>query len=45
VYWKQIKNFFSFNRFRRAMAKQYVTMGREMVADIKKMRGQAKTDF
>jgi hypothetical protein len=45
VYWHQFKNFFSFNRFRRAMAKQYVTMGREMVADVKKMKGQEQTDF
>ncbi len=45
VYWKQAKNFFSFNRFRRSMARQYVTMGREMVSDIKKMRGQEETDF
>jgi anaerobic magnesium-protoporphyrin IX monomethyl ester cyclase len=45
VYWHQFKNFFSLNRFRRAMAKQYVTMGREMVADVKKMKGQKQTDF
>jgi radical SAM superfamily enzyme YgiQ (UPF0313 family) len=34
---KQVQLFFSRNRFRRAMARQYVKMAREMIADVKKM--------
>ena len=34
---KQVRFFLSGNRFRRAMAKQYVKMSIEMISDVKKM--------
>ena len=42
---KQIQFFFSGNRFRRAMAKQYVKMAIEMASDVKKMSGEADEGF
>jgi hypothetical protein len=36
---------FSGNRFRRAMAKQYVKMAVEMISDIKKMSGEKDEGF
>jgi len=45
VFLKQLRFFCSRNRFRRAMARQYVRMAREMIADVKKMKGDTKPDF
>lgn len=42
---KQIRSFCSRNRFRRAMAKQYVKMAVEMMADVKKMKGERESGF
>jgi anaerobic magnesium-protoporphyrin IX monomethyl ester cyclase len=42
---KQLQFFFSGNRFRRAMAKQYVKMAIEMASDVKKMSGEADGGF
>ena len=42
---KQIQFFLSGNRFRRAMAKQYVKMAVEMISDVKKMSGQIDEGF
>jgi hypothetical protein len=41
----QLQFFFSRNRFRRAMAKQYVKMAIEMASDVKKMSGEADEGF
>ena len=38
VFLKQLQLFFSRNRFRRAMSKQYVKMAWEMISDVKKMK-------
>jgi len=45
VFLKQIQFYFSRNRFRRAMARQYVKMAREMISDVRKMKGKEKEDF
>jgi radical SAM superfamily enzyme YgiQ (UPF0313 family) len=45
AFWKQIKSICSRNRFRRAMAKQYVTMAVEMISDVKKMKGEKEAGF
>jgi radical SAM superfamily enzyme YgiQ (UPF0313 family) len=42
---RQVQLIFSRNRFRRAMAKQYVTMAVEMISDVQKMKGQKKEGF
>jgi len=42
---KQIQFMLSGNRFRRAMAKQYVKMAIEMISDVKKMSGEAEEGF
>ncbi len=42
AFWKQIRSICSPNRFRRAMAKQYVKMAVEMISDVKKMKGENK---
>ena len=42
---KQLNFFFSLNRFRRAMAKQYVRMAFEMISDVKKMSGEKEVNF
>jgi radical SAM superfamily enzyme YgiQ (UPF0313 family) len=42
---KQFKLIFSRNRFRRAMAKQYIIMAVEMISDVKKMRGELADGF
>ena len=42
---KQFQFFFSRNRFRRAMARQYVKMAIEMASDVKKMTGEKDTGF
>jgi hypothetical protein len=42
---KQFKLIFSRNRFRRAMARQYIIMAVEMISDVKKMRGEKKNKF
>ena len=45
AYLKQLRNFFSRNRFRRAMARQYVRMAIEMASDVKKMSGEIDEGF
>ncbi len=45
VFYKQLKFFLSRNRFRRAMAKQYVKMAIEMIGDVKKMKKEKKEGF
>jgi len=45
VFWKQLKNFFSRNRFRRSMARQYIQMALEMISDIRKIREMEKNDL
>jgi radical SAM superfamily enzyme YgiQ (UPF0313 family) len=42
---KQLQYFFSRNRFRRSMSKQYVKMAIEMASDVKKMSGEADEGF
>ena len=42
---KQIQSICSRNRFRRAMAKQYVKMAVEMISDVKKMKGEKESGF
>jgi anaerobic magnesium-protoporphyrin IX monomethyl ester cyclase len=42
---KQVQLLLSRNRFRRAMAKQYITMAVEMISDVKKMKGEKKDGF
>jgi radical SAM superfamily enzyme YgiQ (UPF0313 family) len=42
---RQVQLIFSRNRFRRAMAKQYVTMAVEMISDVQKMKGEKKQGF
>jgi radical SAM superfamily enzyme YgiQ (UPF0313 family) len=42
---KQIQLLLSRNRFRRAMAKQYITMAVEMISDVKKMKGEKREGF
>ena len=42
---KQLQYFFSSNRFRRAMSKQYIKMAIEMASDVKKMSGEADEGF
>lgn len=42
---KQFQFFFSRNRFRRAMARQYVKMAIEMASDVKKMTGEKDAAF
>jgi hypothetical protein len=42
---RQIKLLLSRNRFRRAMAKQYITMAIEMISDVKKMKGEKDDGF
>ncbi len=37
---KQVQLLLSRNRFRRAMAKQYIVMAIEMISDVKKMKGE-----
>jgi len=45
VFLRQLQLLFSRNRFRRAMAKQYVAMAREMISDVRKMRGKELSEF
>ena len=45
VFLKQLQLFFSRNRFRRAMAKQYVKMAWEMIFDVKKMKNGKNEGF
>lgn len=42
---KQVQLLLSRNRFRRAMAKQYITMAIEMISDVKKMKGEKEDGF
>ncbi|MGD9047332.1 MAG: radical SAM protein [Anaerolineae bacterium] len=42
---KQVELLLSRNRFRRAMAKQYITMAVEMISDVEKMKGERKDGF
>jgi radical SAM superfamily enzyme YgiQ (UPF0313 family) len=42
---KQLQFYFSGNRFRKAMAKQYVRMAIEMISDVKKMSGKKEDGF
>ncbi len=42
---KQLQYFFSSNRFRRAMSKQYIKMAIEMASDVKKMSGETDEGF
>jgi len=42
---RQIQFLVSGNRFRRAMAKQYVKMAVEMISDVKKMSGEKDEGF
>jgi hypothetical protein len=42
---KQVQFLLSRNRFRRAMAKQYITMAVEMISDVDKMSGEKKDGF
>jgi radical SAM superfamily enzyme YgiQ (UPF0313 family) len=42
---RQIQLLLSRNRFRRAMAKQYVTMAVEMISDVEKMKGEKQDGF
>jgi hypothetical protein len=42
---KQIQFYFSGNRFRKAMARQYVRMAIEMISDVKKMSGKKDDGF
>ncbi len=42
---KQLQFLMSGNRFRRAMAKQYIKMAIEMASDVKKMSGEADEAF
>jgi radical SAM superfamily enzyme YgiQ (UPF0313 family) len=42
---KQLQFMFSGNRFRRAMAKQYIKMAIEMASDVKKMSGETEEGF
>ena len=42
---RQVQLIFSRNRFRRAMAKQYITMAVEMISDVKKMKGKKENRF
>jgi radical SAM superfamily enzyme YgiQ (UPF0313 family) len=42
---KQVQFLLSRNRFRRAMAKQYITMAVEMIADMEKMKGEKAEGF
>jgi radical SAM superfamily enzyme YgiQ (UPF0313 family) len=42
---KQVQLLLSRNRFRRAMAKQYITMAIEMISDVEKMKGEQKDGF
>jgi radical SAM superfamily enzyme YgiQ (UPF0313 family) len=42
---KQVQLLLSRNRFRRAMAKQYIVMAVEMISDVKKMKGDKKDGF
>ncbi|MDD1747982.1 MAG: B12-binding domain-containing radical SAM protein [Methanomassiliicoccales archaeon] len=42
---KQVQFLLSRNRFRRAMAKQYLKMAREMISDVRKMRKEEETGF
>ena len=42
---RQVQLLLSRNRFRRAMAKQYITMAIEMISDVKKMKGTKKDGF
>jgi radical SAM superfamily enzyme YgiQ (UPF0313 family) len=42
---KQLELLLSRNRFRRSMAKQYITMAAEMISDVGKMRGERSDGF
>ena len=42
---KQVQLLLSRNRFRRAMAKQYIAMAVEMISDVEKMKGKKKDGF
>lgn len=42
---RQVQLLFSRNRFRRAMAKQYITMAVEMISDVQKMKGKKEDGF
>jgi radical SAM superfamily enzyme YgiQ (UPF0313 family) len=42
---KQVQLLLSANRFRRAMAKQYIVMAVEMISDVKKMKGDKEDEF
>ena len=42
---KQVQLLLSRNRFRRAMAKQYITMAVEMISDVDKMKGEKQDGF
>jgi radical SAM superfamily enzyme YgiQ (UPF0313 family) len=42
---KQVQLLLSRNRFRRAMAKQYIVMAAEMISDVQKMKGEKRDAF
>ena len=42
---RQVQLLLSRNRFRRAMAKQYITMAIEMISDVQKMKGEKADGF
>jgi radical SAM superfamily enzyme YgiQ (UPF0313 family) len=42
---RQVQLLLSRNRFRRAMAKQYITMAAEMISDVEKMKGEKEEGF
>jgi hypothetical protein len=42
---KQVQLLLSRNRFRRAMAKQYITMAVEMISDVERMKGEKEDRF
>ncbi len=42
---KQVEHLLSPNRFRRAMAKQYIVMAVEMISDVEKMKGEKRDGF
>jgi hypothetical protein len=42
---RQVQLLLSRNRFRRAMAKQYIAMAIEMSSDVEKMKGDKKDGF
>jgi ribosomal protein S14 len=42
---KQAQLLLSRNRFRRAMAKQYIAMAVDMISDVQKMKGEMERGF